>query len=118
MAKIIKCTKPKVPKKTNKKFINSFKINEIEIISILNYLKKINDEQNILIFYLLLIKGFNFTTISRINLYNFKKGFHYLIVKKGKNTKYKISLNIREKFIEFMRKQNYENTFFLQYNKR
>jgi len=72
MTKTNKYRESKAPKNSNKKFINSFKIRKIEIISILNYLKKINDEQNILIFYLLLIKGFNFTNISRINLHNFK----------------------------------------------
>ena len=46
-----------------------------ELISITNCFKKRNDIQNLTIFYFLYYSGLNFSTISRILLRNFKKGF-------------------------------------------
>jgi hypothetical protein len=92
--------------KTNKKKFNSpsasniknFSISKFESLAIINDLKELNDEENIIIFYFIYIKGLNFSTISRILLRDFKRNFSYLIIKKGTKKKYKIDIVIRENF--------------------
>lgn len=63
----------------NPKIKNRLSIKEKEAYSIINILKEKNDIQNLLIFYFLYIKGFNYSTISRILLSNFKDGFSNLV---------------------------------------
>lgn len=83
-----------------------------ESLAILNYIKESNDVELSLIYYFLFIKGLNFTAVSRILLTNFKNGFDFLLIKKGKCKIYKIDKRIQPKFLEFMNSQNYVNKYF------
>ena len=79
----------------NQKLINvkrndKFFITEKELYSIINSLKDNDDLENLCVFYLLYIKGFNFTMISRIRITDFKSRFSKLIIKKSKAMKYAI----------------------------
>jgi hypothetical protein len=100
-------TSPKINK--HKKVNN---IEQLESLAIINTIKKNSDQEMLLVFYFLYVKGLNYTSISRILLTNFKNNFKYLILKKGKKSKYKIDFLIQPKLLEFMRNQIYTTKFF------
>ena len=83
-----------------------------ESLALLNDIKDMDNLEYLLIFYLLFIKGLNFTLISRILLTSFKKGFNYLIIKKGTHKKYKIDKLMQPKFFEFMKSKVYISKYF------
>ena len=86
-----------------------------ELISITNCFKKRNDIQNLTIFYFLYYSGLNFSTISRILLRNFKKGFQMVYIKKGSLKKIYIPLVIQNCLIKLFReKKNERNYFFYE----
>ena len=93
-------------------FIFTFK----ESVAIINYLKNINDMELLLVYYFIYIKGLNFTDVSRILITNFKNGFNYLLIKKGKTKKIKIDKIIHSKLLEYIHSQEYDNKY-LFFNK-
>lgn len=105
----------------NQKLINikkddKFFITEKELYSIINNLKDNDDLENLCVFYLLYIKGFNFTMISRIRIIDFKSGFSKLIIKKSKTMKYAIPSLLKKKLEEISMNNNFSSQFFFYNN--
>ena len=105
----------------NQKLINvkrndKFFITEKELYSIINSLKDNDDLENLCVFYLLYIKGFNFTMISRIRIIDFKSGFSKLIIKKSKAMKYAIPSVLKKKLEEISMNKDFASQFFFYNN--
>ncbi len=90
---------------------NNFSLSTREIEGIINYLSQLNSAQNLLIFYFLLVKGLNYTQVSRILVTNFKKDLSLLFLKQKKKYKYRIHPEIRNILLEFIHTQGYKNKF-------
>ena len=87
-------------------------ISRMESLAIINTIKDDNNLEMLLIYYFLYIKGLNFTAVSRLLLTHFRNGFKYLILKKGKKSKYKIDISISQKLYEYFKCQKYNTKFF------
>lgn len=87
-------------------------ISPMESLAIINKIKHDNNLEMLLVYYFLYIKGLNFTAISRLMLTHFRNGFEYLILKKGKRSKYKIDISISQKLYEYFKSQKYITKFF------
>lgn len=65
-----------------------------------------------IIFYFLYFFGLNYSTIARITLKDFKKGFNILTLKKRKIRKYFIPDVIKNKLCEYFHNKNNKSIFF------
>ena len=83
-----------------------------ELIKIINHTKESSKPQLLLIFYFLYFSGLNYSTLARITLKDFKKGFNTLTLKKRKIMKYFIPDVIKNKLSEYFINKNNKSIFF------
>ena len=101
-----------------RKLVNDTRLNESELISLINGYKMKNDLENLIIFYFLYYSGLTFSCISRIILNNFKMDFSLLLFKKGILKRINIPLVIKNNLIIFARqRRNKSQLFFMNYIK-
>lgn len=91
---------------------------EKEIIKIITEIRERGTIQILLIFYFLYFLGFNYSTIARMTLKNFKKGFNYLIMEKRKKRQFTIPNIIAKDLYEYFvfKKNNSKYLFYDSFN--
>lgn len=95
-----------------RKLVKDTRLNESELISLINGYKMKNDLENLIIFYFLYYSGLTFSCISRIILNNFKMDFSLLLFKKGILKRINIPLIIKNNLIIFARQRRNKSQFF------
>lgn len=104
--------------KFNKKEKTDTNKKEKEIIKIITEIRERGTIQILLIFYFLYFLGLNYSTIARITLKNFKKGFNHLILEKRKKRQFTIPNIIAKDLYDYFvfKKNNSKYLFYDSFN--